>query len=177
MTAPIYCKSLKRGLTLRRAISFSGDEVVYQTVEAVDPATPRSYLDLDGFFDTGAKTKTVSRSAWERWADAAHEVLPTDSTDAVSEVDAAHEVLPTDSTDAVESVIEATEAEAEAPAFSPGDRVNFPYRGFSGYGEVVQVSGGNVEVRVTFYSTPRMRVAVAARPVIAYPASDLTPAA
>jgi len=170
MTAPIYCKSLKRGLTLRRAISFSGDEVVYQTVEAVDPATSRSYLDLDGFFDTGAKTKTVSRGAWERWADAAHEVLPTDSTDTVSEADAAHEVLPTDSTDAVESVI-------EAPAFSPGDRVNFPYRGFAGHGEVVQVSGGNVEVRVMFYSTSKMRVSVAARPVIAYPASDITPAA
>jgi len=176
MTAPIYYKYLTRGLTLRRAISFRGDEVVYQTVEAVDPATSRSYRTLDSFFDTGAKTKTVSRSAWERWADAAHEVLATDAaTEAEEAFDAATDAA--ENAERVKTVIEATEAEAEVPAFSPGDRVYFPYRGFSGYGEVVQSEGGNVKVRVMFYSTPRMRVAVAARPVIAYPASDLTPAA
>ena len=178
MTA-IYYKYLTRGLTLRRAISFSGDEVVYQTVEAVDPATSRSYRTLDSFFDEGAKTKTVNRGAWERWADAAHEVLPTDSTDAVSEAEEAFDAATdaAENAERVESVIEATEAEAEAPTFSPGDRAYFPYRGYSGYGEVVQSEQGNVKVRVLFYSTPKLRVAVAGRPVIAYPASDLTPAA
>jgi uncharacterized cupin superfamily protein len=175
MTA-IYYKYLTRGLTLRRAISFSGDEVVYQTVEAVDPATSRSYRTLDSFFDEGAKTKTVNRGAWERWADAAHEVLATgDVNEAEGAFDAAADAA--ENAERVETVIEAIEAEAEAPTFSPGDRVYFPYRGFAGYGEVVQSEQGNVKVRVLFYSTPKMRVAVAARPVIAYPASDLTPAA